>query len=130
MPFCPNCKYEYTSGIAVCPDCNETLVDTLAENKSFTAAVTPDNSWVGVCKIGGQLRSEIAKGALDSNNIPSVLISSSFHNAGGYASLTTGLLPRAAAGEILMVPREYREEAELILEAVLGEDFDRLNSHM
>lgn len=26
MPFCPQCRYQYKEGTAVCPDCNEPLV--------------------------------------------------------------------------------------------------------
>jgi len=33
MPICPNCKYEYIEGIAICPDCNTPLVDELELNK-------------------------------------------------------------------------------------------------
>jgi len=27
MPVCPNCGYEYVSGITYCPDCQKPLVD-------------------------------------------------------------------------------------------------------
>jgi hypothetical protein len=27
MPICPNCDYEYVSGITYCPDCQKPLVD-------------------------------------------------------------------------------------------------------
>jgi len=33
MPFCPECKYEYVSGIATCPDCGRKLVAKLPEDR-------------------------------------------------------------------------------------------------
>ena len=32
MPWCPKCKNEYRAGIAICPDCKETLVEELTED--------------------------------------------------------------------------------------------------
>ncbi|MCP4684654.1 MAG: hypothetical protein GY867_04310 [bacterium] len=127
MPFCPKCKYEYTAGIAVCSDCNEPLVDRLATPAS-TAAVSPDDSWVGVCTVSGSIKTGLAKGALDSNNIPSIVMSPKFHTQHGIGALVSGISPASARGDILMVPREFGDEALLILEAVLGDDFDRLDA--
>ena len=31
MSWCPKCKNEYRAGIAVCPDCNEELLEELTE---------------------------------------------------------------------------------------------------
>ena len=124
MGFCPKCKYEYNPGVTVCPDCNEPLVDELP-TKATTAAVQPDDSWVGVCRVIGGSGASIAKGALDSNNIPSIVMSSQFSAFGG--SLLPYASPKLGHGDIVMVPREFVQEAELILEAVLGEDFDRLD---
>ena len=31
--FCPKCKYEYRDNIELCPDCNEMLVEKLADEK-------------------------------------------------------------------------------------------------
>ncbi|MBP3610460.1 MAG: hypothetical protein J6J42_09015 [Lachnospiraceae bacterium] len=31
MSWCPKCKNEYRAGIAICPDCNETLLEELTE---------------------------------------------------------------------------------------------------
>ena len=117
MPFCPDCKYEYLPNVTVCPDCNKSLVPELPKPSSATR---PDDSWIGICRIHGGIKGELARGALDSNNIPSMVMSSSFGAIGtGDAHLGKVLTP----GEIVMVPREFREEATLILEAVLGEDF-------
>ena len=32
MPWCPKCKNEYRAGIAICPDCKESLVEELTED--------------------------------------------------------------------------------------------------
>ena len=32
MPWCPKCKNEYRAGIAICPDCNEDLLEELTES--------------------------------------------------------------------------------------------------
>jgi hypothetical protein len=92
-----------------------------------SAATRPDDSWVGVCRIAGALRSELAKGALDSNNIPSMLMPSAYSGMGG--RLVSKAMPTlSSGGTIMMVPREFVHEAEIILEAVLGEDFVRLEA--
>ena len=31
MPYCPECRYDYTEGIEECPDCREKLVDVLPD---------------------------------------------------------------------------------------------------
>jgi hypothetical protein len=120
VAYCPKCKYEYQPGIWVCPDCHETLVDKLPPTSS--AAVTPDESWVPVGKVASQIKSEMAKGALDSNNIPSVIFSSTFKAHGRGLDFATGLFLAQGEGNIIMVPREFREEALVVLEGVLGDD--------
>ncbi len=37
MPWCPNCKEEYTKGIVLCPDCNTELVESLEALKTKEA---------------------------------------------------------------------------------------------
>ena len=124
MAYCPKCRYEYRAGVLVCPDCNEALVDELPPEK--TAAVTPDDSWVIVGTVASEMKSEIAKGSLDSNNIPSMILSSSFGAYGKGMDFHSGLAPSHAGGNVIMVPREFREEAAIILEAVLGDDLIQL----
>lgn len=113
--------------MAVCSDCNEALVDRLQE-PAATAAVVPDDSWVGVCTVSGTITRGLAKGALDSNNIPSIVMSPKFYTSHGIGALFGGLSPSGARGDILMVPREFSDEAQLILEAVLGDDFESLDA--
>jgi len=120
MSYCPKCRYEYETEVLVCPDCNEALVDTLPPEK--TAAIMPDESWVMVGKVASEMKSEIARGSLDSNNIPSVIISSTFGAYGKGLDFQMGIASSSGSGNIIMVPREYREEAAIILEVVLGDD--------
>ena len=108
----------------VCPDCNETLVNELPSEK--TAALMPDDSWIVVGSVASGMKSEIARGSLDSSNIPSVIISSTFGAFGKGMDFHSGLAGTHGGGNVIMVPREYREEAALILEAVLGDDLIQL----
>lgn len=120
MPFCANCRYEYRPGITMCPDCNQPLVDKLAPR---TAATTPDQSWVPVCDVPSDFNSSLARGALESRNIPSIVMSSTFKAYGVDATYTSQLLNSPKAINVIMVPREFVDEATLVLEAVLGDDF-------
>jgi len=125
MSYCPICRFEYKSGIDICPDCNETLVDTLRPHSS--AAVVPDDSWVVVGGISSEIESHMAKGSLDSNNIPSMIMPSNFSRTmRGFAAATNFLSGPDGNQEMIMVPREFADEATLILNAVLGDDFTEL----
>ena len=121
MPFCPTCKFEYQPGHNICPDCGDELVASLDSGAS-PAAESPDDSWTSICQIGGGMNSTLAKGSLDSNNIPSIVMSSSL-DAASFSRLTAGLSGSSAEGNVLMVPREYRDQAVLILQAILGDEF-------
>ncbi len=125
--YCPKCRYEYETGVLVCPDCNVPLVDVLPAEKA--AVTTPDQSWIVVGGVASEMKSEIARGSLDSNNIPSVILSSSFGAYGRGMDFQTGLVNSSRVGNIIMVPREYREEAALILKAVLGDDLIQPEKH-
>ena len=44
MPWCPKCKNEYRAGIAICPDCKESLVEELTEDMAeFVPLFQTDN---------------------------------------------------------------------------------------
>ena len=118
--YCPKCEYEYPTGIMICPDCNVTLLEK--RPAKINAAFSPDNSWVQVVGVRSNTRAEMAKGALDSNNIPSVLTSSTFIALPRTPEKTP---PEAALNvetNVIMVPREFQEEAEFVIQAVLGDD--------
>jgi hypothetical protein len=125
VPYCANCKYEYREGVALCPDCDLPLVDKLP---SGTAATSPDQSWVAVCDIPNDFNSSLARGALESRNIPSIVMSSTFKAYGVDAQYTAQLMASPKATNVIMVPREFAEEATLVLEAILGNDFRQSDS--
>ncbi len=110
--------------MTICPDCNMVLVERL--NSRSSAAFTPDDSWTEVCAVKTNARAEAARNALDEENIPSVLMSSRFLNLGGGMVTENYTLPggyRAREISIIMVPREFLDDAEMIVENVLGDDF-------
>jgi hypothetical protein len=127
MAICPKCRYEYQPNVSVCPDCKEALVDTV-ESPVQAAAVSPDDSWVVVGKLGSEYQSEMAKGSLDSGNIPSVILSSNFNAYGRGVGFASPVVLSANDGIVVMVPREFKEAATLLLEGVLGEDFSPADS--
>ncbi len=121
MSFCPECRYEYEPGVRKCPDCGIELVDHLP-TPVVSAAMTPDESWIPAGVVNSQVKTDIAKGALDSNNIPSVIISSVFNAYGKGLDFGGSLSLSSSEGNIVLVPKEFKEEALIILEAVLGDD--------
>lgn len=106
------------SGITVCPDCQLALVET--RPSSIRAAIMPDDSWVEVCGVKENERAQAAKSALDSNNLPSVLLSSRFLS--GQSTPDSELADASNEITVIMVPREFRDEAEIVVEGVLGDD--------
>ena len=122
--ICPKCRYEYRHGITVCPDCEEPLVAQL--NSRVGAAAVPDDTWVGVCALSGTTTIKMAKGALDSSNIPSLVVARGFAPGALDGGCGDGLSSVLGNAEIVLVPREYLEDAAVILEVVLGDDFVEL----
>jgi len=130
MPFCPRCKCEYDVSVLVCPECHEVLGEQPDKAKG-RAAISPDDSWVVVGGVDRGYETETARNSLDTHNIPSVLISPILHIP------PTGLMvPHKIDGEtgearLIMVPREFQEEAIGLLRTVLGEDFgeDEMENH-
>ncbi|UCC44247.1 MAG: hypothetical protein JSU65_14235 [Candidatus Zixiibacteriota bacterium] len=123
--ICPRCRYEYQPGQTVCPDCEEPLVDQLLP---AAAAQAPDDSWVSVCHLPPGTGSALAKGALDSSNIPSVVISGAFGTVVGGTTVPSAVSGARTETRLLMVPSEFRDEAVLVLSAVLGDDYQPLNT--
>lgn len=105
----------------ICPECKTSLVFNTYTSSS--AATLPDDSWVVIAGIEDGLFKDIAKGSLDSNNIPSMFLSSvSKEEFKQIAPLVSQSLDDME-GNLIVVPREFKDEAVLILSSVLGDDF-------
>ena len=124
MGFCPNCRTEFEPDYLVCPDCNQPLVDRV--NPRSAVATQPDDSWVVVGGVAQGLSSEAARGTLDSNNIPSVILNQSMMDIGLKQTRDARFKAGDGGGEIILVPKEFREEAAVdILDMTLGEKWQR-----
>ncbi|HOP07852.1 MAG TPA: hypothetical protein PLF13_11250 [candidate division Zixibacteria bacterium] len=121
MPYCPRCKFEYNITELICPECDEILVDSLKATSN--AAQTPDGSWVVVGGVDRGYESDLAKGSLDSNNIPSVMLPPSLHVPLERMAPTGAVDPDGGDAKLIAVPREFLQEAVVILKSVLGDDF-------
>ncbi len=119
MAWCPNCEYEYRNEITICPDCNEKLVSA---KKTATSAVSPDDSWVKVSDFRSRAVADKAKSALDKTNIPSVVMSAAFDSLNS-DRIRAEMVSAGAESCVLLVPREFRDEAEIMIETTMGEDF-------
>lgn len=120
MPFCPKCKYVFQNGIVICPDCDEPLEEYTLSGSG--AAMVPDDSWLVVGGVVSHDQTRVAKGSLDSSNIPSMVLPSKFA-----AFVSENPQPPTDTnapdeGSLIMVPREFHDEALAILEAVLGDE--------
>lgn len=125
MPYCPECAFEYDSTMLMCPECKVGLVEQIP---GATAAVSPDDSWIRVCQIEKDLTSQLVRGLLESNNIPSIVMSSAFQPLSNGVGWVSGGKPTRGEKHYLMVPREFRQEVELLLSAVLGDDFEAIDA--
>ena len=122
MVFCPNCQSDIPAETMVCPDCRQILVEKVDITKPV--ASVPDDSWVAVANIKGAKLAEKAKNSLDANNIPSLIMpktfAQTFHKpAGGKNALgVSGYYQE----KLLMVPREYKNEARIIVKSALKKE--------
>ena len=123
MPFCPECEYEYNPGVRTCPDCNKELVAELDKTYKHPVAQPVDDSWRAVCAVAGGMKTQMAKGALDSSNIPSTVISRGFTAYGGHTEGQGSLADMLGDGNLILVPKEFFEDAQIMLQGVLGDDF-------
>lgn len=119
MSYCPRCEDEYPIEAKLCPECGEELVEEIAA--SFAPAVSPDDSWVLVGGVTSELKAKVARGSLDSNNIPSVFLPSKLDTESRPRELVIDSIIRDRGGDLILVPKEFRTEAKLVLQAVLGD---------
>ena len=105
MPYCPDCRYEYTEGIKECPDCREKLVDVLPPVADPAAL-----DLVCVASYPHQATAEAARFTLQSCGIPSAVINETVSHV--YPSLAL-----ASGGVRVMVRKEDLDKAREALES-------------
>lgn len=120
MSYCPSCGYEYPVNTVTCPDCGEALVERIPD--SFAPAVSPDDSWVLVGGVTSEVKARVARGSLDSNNIPSVFLPSTLDTHSHPRQVDIDPALRESRTDLILVPKEFGDEAKLILRAVLGDE--------
>lgn len=135
MPFCPDCRYEYRVEATICPDCNQQLVDHLPVERS---AGPLDDDWVPAGRVQTQMKAEMARGALESNEIPIVMITGAAGATGAFGAAGTAgaagnvgsgssgvsqLTGDGSGGYTILVHREQVEEAQFVLDSILGGDY-------
>lgn len=120
MPYCPECGFFFPGEIDTCPDCGEILVEELPA--AFAPAQSPDDSWVVVGGVTSEVKAKVARGSLNSNNIPSVFLPSRLDAEVQLEMTNVDKALLGARADLIMVPREFGSEARIILLAVLGEE--------
>jgi hypothetical protein len=126
LAYCPKCKAEFDDEVSVCPECGDLIADQ--RPVASGAAMATDFYWTQICGVRSESRAENAKEALDSNNIPSVIMSSKFMSRNRHQLVTSFPGLEATDISIVMVPKEFREEAEIVVEAALGDDWIPLDA--
>ena len=118
MPFCPDCRYEYRVGVTTCADCGSDLVEKLEPDVHHGK---PDLVAIGTVISASQ--AEMGRGALESEGINAVIVSTTFTAYGKWLDLVTGLSMTDSDGNVVLVDPNKTEEARTILAGVLGDDF-------
>jgi hypothetical protein len=126
MVYCPNCQSDHSAETVVCPDCRQTLVEKIDATRPV--AVAPDDSWVAVANIKGTKLAEKAKNSLDANNIPSMIMPKTFAQPFNSPEEVNKQIeaPGYYQEKLLMVPREYKSEAKIIVKNVLKNETSQL----
>lgn len=117
MPFCPSCKYEYLPGVAVCPDCNVTLVDFLSEAAGDSADENrTDVDLVELPPFSGMVFAEMLKEIFEQEGIPCIIRKhplAASHHAFGTS------IPGFQA--TILVAKQHFDNAVRIMREVVGD---------
>ena len=126
MVFCPNCQSDLPHETMVCPDCRQSIVEKNESSRPVASA--PDDSWVPVATIKGNRSAEKAKRALDSNNIPSMIMPKSFLHPHSTSSEENTNIEKSShyQEKLLMVPKDYKMEAKILVRSALKKDISEI----
>ena len=89
--------------------------------ENFAPAVSPDDSWVLVGGVSSEAKAKVARGSLDSNNIPSVFLPSKLETGAKPREIEIDPALKESGADLILVPKEFGVEARLVLQAVLGD---------
>jgi hypothetical protein len=125
MPFCPKCRYEYKQGIMKCPDCDETLVDTLPDKAGNPADDEKEyKDWIQLARLTSLQSAQMVTEALRNKSIPVVVNSGTGHFS------MTGQMGMSSfrpidGGFSVMVPHEFIVDADREAETLLGDEWKK-----
>lgn len=108
MPFCPQCRYEYRTGLHQCPDCGAALVEKLLLEEE---ALTPSGSLVTVY---------IAKDITEANLVKALLAEAQIEALAGYDG---GPAYPVGPVEVQVTQTRAAEARELIAEFLKAGEF-------
>jgi hypothetical protein len=121
--FCPECRYEYKTGVTTCPDCGATMVATLPEKDPENEAARYQN-WVHVARLTSSISAQMLLDVLRSKNIPAVILSGSGH-FGQTGQMGPSSFRPIDGAYSLMVPQEFVSDADAEAEALLGDEWKK-----
>jgi hypothetical protein len=117
MVYCPRCKEHFAADLTSCPKCNYDF-----DNEGEDAE---EIKWTLIGKIGDKTSADYAKETLESYGIPAVLFSESGYF--GQVGLNLPSLTGKGFGKFqIHVPGRNREEAEGILNMILGDSWEKV----
>jgi hypothetical protein len=125
MPFCPKCEYEYKIGVAICPDCNEKLVERLPEKPDTDTQDERFKDWMPIARITSHQLAAMVLEALRAKGIAAVIDSGAgYFGETGQMGISSF---RAVGGAYtLMVPEVYAKDACGEAAIILGDDWEKV----
>jgi len=116
MPYCPRCRENFEGELTACPKCGFEFEDNEFDTEKY--------DWVMIAKISNKTSADYAHETLKSYDIPSVIFSESgfFGEVGLNLPSVTG---KGYGKFQVHVPVQFREEAEGVLDMILGEEWER-----
>ena len=124
MPFCPICRYEYNTGVSVCPDCEEALVDILPDEKESDEPDEQYDNWVQLARLNSLQSAEMIEEVFHEKEIPVVIYSGTGHF--GMVGQMGPSSPRPIGGGYsVFVPEDFVSDADQEALIVLGEEWEK-----
>jgi hypothetical protein len=118
MPYCPHCGTEYRPGITRCPDCDQELLDDLAEENYDGDPDDEDyfesnSESVLLCQTNDVVSAELLEEALKENGIPFL------EKAGTGLYSGFGSISQVMKGVKIYVPESALDRAIEIAETII-----------